>query len=262
MKTVLLGLLILLVVSPFVYAKQSPHDTRNQVVPVLLYHHILKKEENKKFRKNAGVITPEIFARHMKILHINGYTTITLQELEQFIHKKRTVPTKSVVITFDDGYLSNIKYAYPILKKYRYKAVLFPITESIRKQPEVFNPDKLNYISWPELPRYSDVFQYEGHADRFHRMVGKKSFLLAKPSEDVLIDLGLSRMLLDAHYFAYPYGQYTKDTIQLVKKAGYTMALTTRPGKVHSGTPPFEVPRYSILSTTTIRQFKNMVGIQ
>ncbi|MED0674906.1 hypothetical protein [Aneurinibacillus thermoaerophilus] len=40
------------------------------------------------------------------------------------------------------------------------------------------------------------------------------------------------------------------------------MAFTTRPGKVQPGTPPFEIPRYGILSTTTTQQFKNMVGIR
>jgi peptidoglycan/xylan/chitin deacetylase (PgdA/CDA1 family) len=262
MKKILLGLLLLLVASPVVYAKQNSDHIKEQNVPVLLYHHILKREENKKFKHNKGVITPELFEHQMKILHNNGYTTVTLQELEQFIHKKVTLPNKSVVITFDDGYVSNVKYAYPILKKYHYKASLFLITKQVRKQPEIFNPDKLNYVSWPELPRYSDVFQYEGHTDGFHRMIGKTSFLLAKPQEDVLIDLELSKMLLNAHYFAYPYGQYNKNTIQLLKKAGYTMAFTTRPGKVHPGTPSFEVPRYGILSTTTTQQFKNMVGIQ
>jgi peptidoglycan/xylan/chitin deacetylase (PgdA/CDA1 family) len=48
-----------------------------------------------------------------------------------------------------------------------------------------------------------------------------EKFLLAKRSEDVLIDLELSRMLLNTRYFAYPFGQYDKNTIRLLKEAGY-----------------------------------------
>ncbi|BAU29161.1 polysaccharide deacetylase [Aneurinibacillus soli] len=261
MQKIIIILTLFLAISSLAYAKQSLDYTGAQRVPVLLYHHILRKEENKKFKYNSGVITPELFAQQIKLLHDNGYKTITLHELEQFITKKTTLPKKSVVITFDDGYLSNLTYAYPILKKYNYTAALFLITENIRSQPETFNPDKLNYISWPELAKYSDVFQYEGHTDGFHRTVGSTSFLLAKSPEDVLIDLELSKMLLHTHYFAYPYGQYNKNTIQLVKKAGYTMAFTTRPTKAKPGTSPFEVPRYGILSTTTMQQFKNIIGI-
>lgn len=257
-----MSLLIFLISSQLACAEKSQPLIKEQGVPVLLYHHILRKDENKKFKNNTGVITPEAFARQMKILHDNGYRTVTLRELEQFIHEEITLPPKCVIITFDDGYLSNFKYAYPILKKYQYKAALFPITSSIRKQPEVFNPDKLNYVSWPELLPYSDVFEYAGHTDGFHRMIGTRSFLLAKRPEDVLIDLELSRMLLNTNYFAYPFGQYDKNTIRLLKEAGYTMAFTTRPGKVRPGTPSFEIPRYGILSTTTTRQFKNMVGIK
>lgn len=261
MQKVIIALTFFLTVSSLTYASQSPNYTKEQRVPVLLYHHILRKEENKKFKHNSGVITPELFAKQMKLLHDNGYKTVTLQQLEQFITKKITLPQKSIVITFDDGYLSNLTYAYPILKKYNYTAALFLITGNMKTQPEKFNPDKLNYISWSELPTYSDVFQYESHTDTFHRMVGNKSFLLAKPAEDVLIDLALSKMLLQSHYFAYPYGKYNKNTIQLVKKAGYTMAFTTRPQKARPGTSPLEVPRYGVLPTTTMQQFKNIIGI-
>ncbi|ERI08707.1 polysaccharide deacetylase [Aneurinibacillus aneurinilyticus ATCC 12856] len=261
MKKFILALLLLFCSNILACSDRSSILGKGQGVAVLVYHHILKENENRKFKENKEVITPELFAHQMKILHDNGYTTITLQELEQFINKKISLPPKSVMITFDDGYLSNFKYAYPVLKKYHYKAVIFPITSSMKSRPETFNPDKLNYISWNELVPHSDVFEYAGHTDRLHRTIGTMSFLLVKRSEDILIDLELSRILLNTRYFAYPFGQYNKSTIRLVKEAGYRMAFTIHPGKVYPGTPAFEIPRYSVFSTTTIRQFKNMVGI-
>ncbi|BAU26670.1 polysaccharide deacetylase [Aneurinibacillus soli] len=235
-------------------------------VPVLMYHHILKASENKKFRKNPAVITPEAFAVQMKILHDNGYKTIQLDTLEQYVDKKIKLPAKTVVLTFDDGYLTNFMYAYPILKRYQYKATMFVITGSMQQDPEKFNPDMLNRVSWSELPKYSDVFTYEPHAHHFHRVLGKESFMLAQPRVAVKNDIHTVSELLHAHhfgnrYFAYPYGQYNQNTIKILKQEGIHMAFTTRKGRVYPGSPKFELNRIGVFPYTSLKEFKKSIGL-
>jgi peptidoglycan/xylan/chitin deacetylase (PgdA/CDA1 family) len=229
-------------------------------IPVLLYHHILEDRENKKFRYNEEVITPEQFRKEMELLHYEGYTTVTLRQLEDYLDRKAFLPAKSIVITFDDGYLSNYKYAYPILKKYHDHAAIFAITEDVRRIPDVFNPDKLNYISWEEISRYSDVFDVEAHAHHFHRVRGLgTSYLLSEPSDAVKKDLAISKSLTHASYFAYPYGQYNDNTIRILKELGFRMAFTIKAGNVFPGSDKFTLNRNCIFPYTTLDEFKRII---
>ena len=69
-----------------------------QVVPILTYHNFSKK-------KVAKMIVPQArFEEQMKFLKDNGYQTITLDELFDFIEFKSPIPRKSVIITVDDGW--------------------------------------------------------------------------------------------------------------------------------------------------------------
>jgi peptidoglycan/xylan/chitin deacetylase (PgdA/CDA1 family) len=85
---------------------------------VLLYHHVDPND----------AIKPEVFDWQMKYLQQHGYSVISLGELVQGMKGEWDLPRKSIVITFDDGFLNTWVYAYPILKKYRFKATLFMIT--------------------------------------------------------------------------------------------------------------------------------------
>ncbi|MDA2915386.1 polysaccharide deacetylase family protein [Nitrospinae bacterium AH_259_B05_G02_I21] len=76
-------------------------------------------------------MSPEVFEEQMRYLAEKGYYTLHISELIRFLYGRRPPPSPSVVITFDDGYLDNWVYAYPILKKYGLKAALCLITERV-----------------------------------------------------------------------------------------------------------------------------------
>lgn len=223
-------------------------------IPVLVYHHLLKDEENVNFR-NKMVITPAQFAEQMKYLHDHKYQTISLTQLEQYLEDGIRLPDKSVVITFDDGYLSNYHYAYPILKQYNFHAVIFAITGSIRIVPEQFDPDQLNYISWSEINRYTDVFEVQAHTHEFHQESFKLSYLIWRSSTDIMADLHASQRALPSQYFAYPYGQYTNRTIRLVQDAGYRLGFTIQGQRVFRHSIPMELGRFWIGPDVTLDQF-------
>jgi peptidoglycan/xylan/chitin deacetylase (PgdA/CDA1 family) len=236
-------------------------DDKHKGIAVLMYHHILRNHENRKFRNNAAVITPEKFEAQMKFLHDHGFHTIDLDTLEKYVDGKITLSNKNIVLTFDDGYESNYKYAYPILKKYHYVATIFAITGSISNSPEHWDPDKLNHISWPEIPKYADVFKIESHTHRFHRMLNGKGYLITQPLKLVKEDIATSKKLINASYFAYPYGQYNENTIRILKELGFKMAFTTKKGYVYPGCPKYEINRIAIYPYTSFRQFKHIVGM-
>ncbi len=91
-----------------------------QSIPVLMYHHV---------SPNPGLVTvsPETFHAQMAWLARHNYRSIGTDDLAAFLAGK-PLPEKSVMITFDDGYLDNYLYAHPVLQAFGLKAVLFVIT--------------------------------------------------------------------------------------------------------------------------------------
>ena len=106
-----------------------------QKVPVLLYHHLLTEEENRLYRENGSVISTDEFEWQMKWLHDNGWQTVSSRELIDFLYEGKALPKKSVLITFDDGYASNLRYAAPVLRQYGYTAVIFVSGTLLAQQP-------------------------------------------------------------------------------------------------------------------------------
>ena len=72
--------------------------------------------------------------KNIKVLLENGYTFMSFKELDNADNKKIELPKKPILITFDDGYYSNYRDIYPILKKYNIKASIFIITDNIGKR--------------------------------------------------------------------------------------------------------------------------------
>ncbi|MDN3020128.1 polysaccharide deacetylase family protein [Paenibacillus sp. BSR1-1] len=169
-------------------------------VPVLLYHHILKKAENP-FPSNSNIVSYEAFSEQMAYLYNQGYHTATLSELASYLNGAITLPPKTVVITFDDGMKTNYLYAYPVLKKYGFKAGNFLITNRISETPVPFNPTVLfQPLSWPEVNGMKDVFQYGSHTHGLHNLINGTSALISGSDQIILQDLETSRGLLNTDF--------------------------------------------------------------
>lgn len=228
-------------------------------ISILSYHHLLKNEENP-FPNNDSVLSVENFQEQMKYLHDNNFNAITLDELEKFLRGEIKLPKNSIVITFDDGYKSNYIYAYPVLKEYGFKASIFMITKLITNEPTKFDPKTLQYLSWKEMKETKDVFEYASHTDDLHRLDAKnKSFLVVQPKDVVYADLKKTQELLETTYLAYPYGQYTKNTMSILNDLNFKMAFTTKSGTVKPGNDMLKLKRYVISPNTSLNKFKKIV---
>lgn len=85
-------------------------------IPVLTYHHLLKNEENKRFRHTSTTTSNVAFSNQMTYLKQAGYDTLSLYQLEAYLKNQINLPGKAVVLTFDDGLKSVYRYAYPVFK--------------------------------------------------------------------------------------------------------------------------------------------------
>jgi hypothetical protein len=150
-------LLVLLLTGRFLSA------LRPTKVPVLMYHSVAPDQP---FLPWKEIILPvDLFEQQVSYLARNGFTTITLGELQRYRQNGGSLPPKPIVLTFDDGFLDNWVFAYPILKKYGLKGTLFVSTEFVGDTEEyrpnledVWNNarqrshlDWRGYVSWREL---------------------------------------------------------------------------------------------------------------
>lgn len=231
-------------------------------IPILMYHHILKPEEkiHSSFANATTTITTTEFNRQMEWLKANGFQTISLYDLELYLRRQANLPSKAVVITFDDGIISTREYAYPILKQYGFTAEQFIITGRIPEEKQPFQWDTLRFYSLQDMEEMSDVFRYGSHTHNLHSLVGNKALGLTVSNQELLNDLLMSKNILDTVYFAYPFGQYDQRFIDALKKTGYRMAVTTKGGKVNLGDDLFELKRLGIEPGLSINEFAKKVG--
>jgi peptidoglycan/xylan/chitin deacetylase (PgdA/CDA1 family) len=97
-------------------------------VPVLQYHHINWQKEDK------NTLTPKEFEREMRYLSKKSYSPVFLEDLVNYLERKKGLPPKPIAVTFDDGFKDNFIHAYPILERYNIKATIFVITSAIKEK--------------------------------------------------------------------------------------------------------------------------------
>lgn len=237
-------------------------------IPVITYHHILRDEENTRFRHTSTTTSVRAFSNQMTWLRDMGYTTLTMYQLEDYVHNRANLPARAVVITFDDGLKSVSRYAYPILKQYGFKATAFIITSRIKRHPQKWAPKSLQFMSVSELEAIKDVFDFQSHTHFLHRVdAHRRPILLSRSYHNILFDFERSRRALaqfNPHvlYLSYPFGGYNATAVQAASDAGFHLAVTTVKGKVKPGDNPFLLKRLYILRTDSLATMSRLVSNQ
>jgi len=217
-------------------------------VPVLMYHKV-SPGQKEKYR-----ISPEKFASQMEYLSKKGYQTISPDDLLEFVQEGKVFPKKPVLLTFDDGYKDNFTYAYPILKKYNFRATIFLVTQYIGKK-DGWSKGKEKILSWEEIERMrKEGFSFGSHTHTHPN-------LLELSRDRVLSEIRDSKRILEERlgepisFFAYPYGKFNSRIKEMVKGAGYSGAFSTLPGKNSRNEDPFLLRRILIRGYDTKLHF-------
>lgn len=234
-------------------------------VPVLVYHHILKEEQLGTFKNNSSTVTAEAFAEQMHYLANEQFTTLTTKQLSAYVRGQLIVPTNAVMITFDDGLLSTKEYAYPVLKQHGFHAIQHII--SARKDRydgfQTFDPTTAQqYFTDEEMAAQADVWGYEAHSFNMHILIPEtQTSRLYEASPGELRD-DLRQNLEDvpgAIAFAYPFGQYKEESIDVLKELGFQLAFTIDSGYAKIGDDPFRIKRFAPTQQTTLEDFVEYV---
>ncbi|MGL4346045.1 MAG: polysaccharide deacetylase family protein [Cellulosilyticaceae bacterium] len=242
---------------------------------VLLYHEIIAKEDYKEaqgspiqVKQAYGDLLPhrfftylEDFESQMAYLYEVGYHTLSLEEVRAFYEEGKTLPNKSVLITFDDMFVSVYRYAYPILKRYGFHAVGFVVGEWLFDETMAYNPEVSVCMSIKELEQMRDVFEYANHTHTMHtkRFTGTGQMVTAiQEASQAEFEQDLAcceRYMTYQEAFAYPFGAYTQENLTWLKKLGYRLAFIAQEGWNTIETDPLLLYRDAVLLGTRREAF-------
>jgi peptidoglycan/xylan/chitin deacetylase (PgdA/CDA1 family) len=99
-------------------------------IPILLYHDLESPDcpnEKSNPATKGTVVYAKNFEAQIKCLAEKGYETISIKDYFDIVSRKKPIPPRKIIITFDDGHYSNYYLAFPVLKKYGFKATFLSL---------------------------------------------------------------------------------------------------------------------------------------
>lgn len=217
-------------------------DARASVeLPILMYHGITEDVS----KVNDYTIMLDDFEEDLKWIKANGYTSISASQLVDYVEKGSSLPTKPIMITFDDGYTSNYTLAFPLLQKYNTKAIISVIgLESDINSKDIYKDSYTSNLSWGEIENMSasGLIEFGNHTYALHSITAERKGADKAKGEaqesysKILTDdllLNQKKVASATGYpplvFAWPYGAYPLDgsADDVLKDLGFKVSLTS-----------------------------------
>jgi len=207
----------------------------------------------------------------MAYLSDSRYNVITLEQFLDYKERGTEPPAKSVIITFDDGYMENYLNAAPILERYNFKATFFMVTDYIdSEQPfqwlewdeRLLEQFEENRTDWLPLTREM-ILDMSARGFSFGSHTRSHPDLNQVDEEMALEELKGSKECLEkilakpVTTFCYPYGELNERVKGLVKTAGYRVALAAWGPGSSLKSDFYELGRVGVERCDSFLRFKN-----
>ena len=224
-----------------------------QGTTILMYHALGAKGES----PSRFVVPRRRFERQMRRL-ARRRPVLGLAELLEHRRTHRLPPAGAVVVTFDDGYRDTRTLAHPVLRRHGLPATLFLVSSFMGASNEWDSDAPLTgrpLVSWDDARElHRDGFELGGHT-RTHPVLPELA------PEELDREIGGSRSdLAEAlgeppEAFAYPYGRWSDEVAEAVRRAGFACALTVKAGRNGPATPPYKLRRAEVRGTDSRLRF-------
>ena len=220
-------------------------------VPILIYHHIREATTTDAEKNKQFILSPADFEHQLQYLKDNNFETISLADLNNYFAGQFSLPQKPVIITFDDGLISQYTNALPLLQKYNFTATFFIFTNPIGKSK--------NYLTWEQLKELDKLGMEIGVHGKYHLYLNKE-----KDQKKLAAEILGSKEKVEEELgkkistFSYPFGAYNDQVIEMVKNAGYTSARDIINGVSHKKANLYKLKAYFI--TDSFPRFTKIVG--
>lgn len=257
-KNILITILLLILILSII---TLTYLYKNPKIPVLCYHNIATQNEKANYPEESDwTITTDNFKEHLDYLKNNNYKTLTMDEFYNWKIGNINLPYKSVLITFDDGFLSNYEYAFKLLKEYNMNATVFVVGSFIdNSTTNEWNGNIKTYMTkdllenlkneYPNIEIYSHSYNlhYQGaiNQNKDVLMQDIKDFNNFYPNNDIL---------------CYPFGQYNDNIEDCLKESNYKMAFRYGPNKkdykkASRNDNIYEIPRLNVSHGMSVFKF-------
>lgn len=257
-KNILITILLLILILSII---TLTYLYKNPKIPVLCYHNIATQNEKENYPEESDwTITTDNFKEHLDYLKNNNYKTLTMDEFYNWKIGNLNLPYKSVLITFDDGFLSNYEYAFKLLKEYNMNATVFVVGSFIdNSTTNEWNGNIKTYMTkdilenlkneYPNIEIYSHSYNlhYQGaiNQNKDVLMQDIKDFNNFYPNNDIL---------------CYPFGQYNDNIEDCLKESNYKMAFRYGPNKkdykkASRNDNIYEIPRLNVSHGMSVFKF-------
>ncbi len=219
-------------------------------IPVILMYHRVDVSSPADRTSRALTVSPSQFEAELRYLHTQGLRTIGIDELERDVAEGRR-PQRAVLITFDDGYGDQFRYAFPILQRFGDRAIFFVNTGNV---------GKARHLTWQEI----DIMHRAGMSIECHGVDHVDLALLNAAAQQYQIDdciRSLQGHLHDAvQAYAYPSGAFDAQTISIEERAGLLFGFTTDPAFRTQPNSPYELARLRVTSGMSDAGFAALIS--
>jgi len=186
------------------------------VVPIIMYHQVAYSEH-----PQPNWVSPENFEWQMAYLKDHRFNVIRLGELVESTQAGRSLPRKTAVITFDDGYENNYAHAFKILKKYGFPATIFVPSDKVGTEGR---------LTWAQMKEMIASGIDIGSHTRTEIYLPDASVERQRQEIQISKDILEQNLGTTVDHFAYTIGGFSEGIKEIVKGAGYKAACATNRG--------------------------------
>ena len=217
----------------------------NNAIPILLYHRIDDSGD-------VHVTAPGEFEQHLQLLHELGWHSLSAAEFAAIAFRKKSIPPRSFLITFDDGYESIRTAALAILKKFSFNAICFISTNMVKDRPAapisvISERDSDLYLSWPQVCELqaSGMVDCQSHSHTHSKF---RNFSLAEIEDDLVtsVDILSERLRLPRSHFdhlAWPWGLSFPEWRSMAARIGFRLQYSVARQTYRAGAALDQIPR-------------------
>ena len=221
-------------------------------VSVLMYHFFYDPEtENSQDGNDLNINT---FDQQCDYLQNEGYVTLTMQQLYHYLTGSGNIPSKSVVLTIDDGDESVYRLAKDVIKSHNFNATLFVVGGWFGET-----------LPFEFIELAQDGIELQSHSFLMHQGgcegMGHGGRLLCVDRNEGIEDTILSLDYVDNGFvYCYPFGDVNDHAIDILQQTNVKMAFTTESGKVRVGDDLFHLPRIRVSENSDMTYFAQSIS--
>lgn len=234
--------------------RAQPRWIAPQAVSALAYHKVAEIPPNAKHRCNY--VTPKQFDAQLRYLKMAGFASISVRDYLAYRRGERKLPHRAVVITFDDGYKSNLEIAVPILQRHGFTATFF-VVAGLVGETNVWDEDEIQepLLDQEDLRTMRELgFEIQSHT-LTHANLSRL------PTRELRRELRESREILESmlgapiDVVAYPWSSHGPSVRAAAADTGYEAGVILRRRTNFAETPLFELRRIGVNVDTSLARF-------